>query len=175
MKLISIHSKSIYSYCAYSHYSYSYYKHSILMTTQSGRRLNHLANEKSLYLQQHASNPVDWRPWGPTALELAKARQMPIFLSIGYASCHWCHVMERESFQQPHIAALLNASFVCIKVDREERPDIDGPFLQFVSALTGSAGWPLSVFLTPELKPFHGGTYMPPDIFAFLLSAIAKK
>jgi len=122
---------------------------------------NRLAGETSPYLLQHAHNPVDWHPWGPEALELARGEDRPIFLSIGYAACHWCHVMERESFEDPGTAAYLNANFVSIKVDREERPDLDAIYMQAVQALTGSGGWPMSVFLTPDGRPFHGGTYFP--------------
>ncbi len=128
-----------------------------------GMHTNRLIYEKSPYLLQHAHNPVDWRPWGPEALEEARRQDKPIFLSVGYSTCHWCHVMERESFQDPSIAALLNRHFVPIKVDREERPDVDRVYMSFVQATTGSGGWPLSVFLTPELEPFFGGTYFPPD------------
>ncbi|HEX2767417.1 MAG TPA: thioredoxin domain-containing protein [Candidatus Limnocylindria bacterium] len=124
---------------------------------------NRLAGETSPYLLQHAHNPVDWYPWGPEALERAKAEDKPIFLSIGYAACHWCHVMERESFENPDIAALMNEQFVSIKVDREERPDLDDVYMAAVQAMTGSGGWPMSVFLTPDLKPFFGGTYFPPE------------
>ncbi|HEX5226076.1 MAG TPA: thioredoxin domain-containing protein [Bryobacteraceae bacterium] len=124
---------------------------------------NHLITEKSPYLQQHAHNPVDWYPWGPAAFEKARAENKPIFLSIGYSTCHWCHVMERESFENDAIAAILNRSFVPVKVDREERPDVDRIYMTFVQASTGSGGWPMSVFLTPDLKPFFGGTYFPPD------------
>ena len=124
---------------------------------------NRLIDETSPYLLQHAHNPVDWRPWGPEALERARSEDLPIFLSIGYAACHWCHVMERESFENPEIAALMNKHFVSIKVDREERPDLDDVYMAAVQAMTGSGGWPMSVFLTPDLRPFFGGTYFPPD------------
>jgi hypothetical protein len=124
---------------------------------------NRLASEASPYLRDHAENPVDWYPWGEEALSRAKAEDKPIFLSIGYSACHWCHVMARESFSDPKIAEILNAHFVCIKVDREERPDVDEIYIEAVRIMTGSAGWPLSVFLTPELKPFYGGTYFPPE------------
>ena len=124
---------------------------------------NRLADETSPYLLQHAHNPVDWYPWGREALERARAEDRPIFLSIGYAACHWCHVMERESFENPEIAALMNERFVSIKVDREERPDLDDVYMAAVQAMTGSGGWPMSVFLTPDLRPFYGGTYFPPD------------
>jgi uncharacterized protein YyaL (SSP411 family) len=124
---------------------------------------NRLINEKSPYLLQHAHNPVDWHPWGREAFDEAKRRSKPIFLSIGYSTCHWCHVMERESFENEKIAAILNENFVCIKVDREERPDIDAIYMAFVQATTGGGGWPMSVWLTPDLKPFVGGTYFPPE------------
>jgi uncharacterized protein len=123
---------------------------------------NRLARESSPYLLQHADNPVDWYPWGPEALGRASAEQKPIFLSVGYSTCHWCHVMEHESFEHAEIAAALNAHFVSIKVDREERPDIDRVYMLFVQATTGQGGWPMSVFLTPDLQPFYGGTYYPP-------------
>ena len=124
---------------------------------------NRLAAEKSPYLLQHANNPVDWYPWGEEAFARARAEDKPIFLSIGYSTCHWCHVMEHESFESPAVAALLNEGFVSIKVDREERPDVDRVYMAFVQATTGAGGWPMSVWLTPELKPFYGGTYFPPD------------
>jgi uncharacterized protein len=124
---------------------------------------NHLINEKSPYLQQHAHNPVDWYPWGEGAFEKARAEDKPIFLSVGYSTCHWCHVMERESFESDAIAQILNRWFVPVKVDREERPDVDRVYMTFVQASTGGGGWPMSVFLTPQLKPFFGGTYWPPD------------
>jgi uncharacterized protein YyaL (SSP411 family) len=123
---------------------------------------NRLANETSPYLLQHAANPVDWYPWGAEALARAKAEDKPVFLSIGYSACHWCHVMERESFENPDIAALMNEHFINIKVDREERPDLDQIYMASVMAMTGHGGWPMSVFLTPDLKPFFGGTYFPP-------------
>ena len=123
---------------------------------------NHLINESSPYLLMHAHNPVDWYPWGREAFERAKQENKPIFLSVGYSTCHWCHVMERESFSNPEIARLMNEHFVNIKVDREERPDVDRIYMTFVQATTGSGGWPMSVFLTPDLKPFFGGTYWPP-------------
>ena len=124
---------------------------------------NRLASEKSPYLLQHASNPVDWYPWGEEAFAAARREDRPIFLSIGYATCHWCHVMEHESFEDAAIARVLNARFVPIKVDREERPDVDRVYMLFVQATTGSGGWPMSVWLTPGLQPFYGGTYFPPD------------
>src|SRR5262245_28752931 len=122
---------------------------------------NRLAGETSPYLLQHANNPVDWFPWGPDALARAKLLDRPVFLSIGYAACHWCHVMERESFEDPETAAGLNARFVAIKVDREERPDLDAIYMGAVQAMTGQGGWPMSVFLTPDGRPFYGGTYFP--------------
>jgi uncharacterized protein YyaL (SSP411 family) len=124
---------------------------------------NRLAGETSPYLLQHAHNPVDWFPWGPEALAKAKAEDKPIFLSIGYAACHWCHVMERESFEDAATAADLNRDFVAIKVDREERPDLDQVYMGAVQAMTGGGGWPMSVFLTPDGRPFYGGTYFPPE------------
>ncbi len=124
---------------------------------------NRLAREQSPYLRMHARNPVDWYPWGDEAFERARLERKPIFLSVGYSTCHWCHVMERESFEDPEVAALMNRDFVSIKVDREERPDVDRVYMAFVQASTGSGGWPMSVFLTPDLKPFYGGTYWPPE------------
>jgi uncharacterized protein YyaL (SSP411 family) len=124
---------------------------------------NRLAKETSPYLLQHAENPVDWYPWGEEALKRAGEEDKPIFLSIGYSSCHWCHVMAHESFENEGIASLLNQDFISIKVDREERPDIDGIYMDAVQSMTGGGGWPLTVFLTPEGKPFHGGTYFPPE------------
>lgn len=124
---------------------------------------NKLAGEKSPYLLQHQHNPVDWLPWGDEAFALARSEDKPIFLSIGYSTCHWCHVMERESFEIEAVARVMNEGFINIKLDREERPDVDRVYMTFVQATTGSGGWPMSVFLTPELKPFYGGTYFPPD------------
>ena len=124
---------------------------------------NRLANETSPYLLQHAENPVDWYPWGEEALNRARDEDRPILLSIGYSACHWCHVMERESFENDDIAALMNEHFVNIKVDREERPDLDAVYMEAVQMLTSSGGWPMTVFLTPEGRPFYGGTYFPPD------------
>jgi len=124
---------------------------------------NALAAETSPYLRQHAQNPVDWLPWGPAALARAREEDRPLLVSIGYSSCHWCHVMERESFEDPHTAALMNESFVCVKVDREERPDVDALYMEAVQSMTGHGGWPLNVFLTPEQLPFYGGTYFPPE------------
>ena len=129
----------------------------------TAKHTNSLAREKSPYLLQHAHNPVDWFAWNAAAFAKARAENKPIFLSIGYSTCHWCHVMERESFEDEKIGAFLNQHFVSIKVDREERPDVDKIYMTFVQSTTGSGGWPLNVFLTPELKPFFGGTYFPPD------------
>ena len=124
---------------------------------------NHLSNENSPYLLQHSNNPVDWYPWGDEALNRARLEDKPIFLSIGYAACHWCHVMERESFENPSTAALMNKYFINIKVDREERPDLDSIYMSATMAMTGSGGWPMSAFLTPDLQPFYTGTYFPPE------------
>ena len=124
---------------------------------------NRLAGETSPYLLQHANNPVDWYPVGPDALAAAKLLDRPIFLSIGYAACHWCHVMERESFEHEPTARYLNDHFVSIKVDREERPDLDQVYMAAVQAMTGGGGWPMSVFLTPDGRPFYGGTYFPDE------------
>ncbi|HTB50517.1 MAG TPA: thioredoxin domain-containing protein [Solirubrobacteraceae bacterium] len=141
---------------------------------------NALAAESSPYLRQHASNPVDWMPWGAAALERARERDVPLLVSIGYSSCHWCHVMERESFEDEHIAQLMNEGFVCVKVDREERPDVDALYMEAVQGMTGHGGWPLNVFLTPEGLPFHGGTYFPPrerpgmPSFAQVLLAVSE-
>src|ERR1700745_3269307 len=123
---------------------------------------NRLASETSPYLLQHAHNPVDWFPWGEEALEKARSEDKPILVSIGYAACHWCHVMERESCEDKDTAALMNEHFINIKIDREERPDLDHIYMDAVQAMTGSGGWPLNVFFTPDLKPFFGGTYFPP-------------
>ncbi len=126
------------------------------------KHTNHLINETSPYLLQHAHNPVSWYPWGEEALELARQDDRPILLSIGYSACHWCHVMERESFENEEIAGLMNKHFVSIKVDREERPDLDNIYMQAVQAMTGQGGWPMTMFLTPDGRPFYGGTYFPP-------------
>jgi hypothetical protein len=142
--------------------------------------MNRLADATSPYLLQHAENPVDWYPWGPDALARAREEDRPIFLSIGYSACHWCHVMAHESFEDPAIAEQLNRDFVAIKVDREERPDIDDVYMGAVQAMTGSGGWPLSVFLTPDLEPFFGGTYFPPSArhglpaFSTVLDGVAE-
>ena len=125
------------------------------------RHENHLKGQQSPYLKQHANNPVDWYPWSGEALERAKKEDRPLLISIGYSSCHWCHVMEKESFEDPETARIMNENFVSIKVDREERPDLDSLYIKAVSAMTGRAGWPLTVFATPEGIPFYGGSYFP--------------
>jgi uncharacterized protein YyaL (SSP411 family) len=125
--------------------------------------MNRLAQETSPYLLQHAGNPVDWHAWGQVALDRARAEGKPLLVSIGYSACHWCHVMERESFADEATAAVMNELFVNVKVDREERPDIDAVYMDAVVALTGQGGWPLTVFLTPDGEPFFGGTYFPPE------------
>jgi uncharacterized protein len=141
---------------------------------------NRLASETSPYLLQHADNPVDWYPWGDEAFGLARESDRPVLVSIGYAACHWCHVMERESFEDPAVAAVMNESFVCIKVDREERPDVDAIYMDAVQAMTGQGGWPLNAFLTPDGVPFYAGTYFPPEprhglpSWRQLLAAIAE-
>ena len=124
---------------------------------------NRLITETSPYLLQHAENPVDWYPWGEEALGRALREDKPILLSIGYSACHWCHVMERECFENHEIARIMNENFINIKVDREERPDLDNIYMEAVQAMTGSGGWPLTLFLTPTGKPFYGGTYFPPQ------------
>jgi uncharacterized protein len=127
--------------------------------------MNRLASEKSPYLLQHAGNPVDWRPWGHDAFAAAFREDKLVFLSVGYATCHWCHVMAHESFEDPGVAAVLNEHFVSIKVDREERPDVDRVYMAFVQATSGGGGWPMSVWLMPDGRPFYGGTYFsrPPS------------
>ena len=129
----------------------------------ASRPANRLANETSLYLRQHAHNPVDWYPWGPEALGRAREEDKPILLSVGYSACHWCHVMERESFEDAETAAYMNEHFVNVKVDREERPDVDAIYMEAVQAISGHGGWPMTVFLDPDGVPFYGGTYFPPD------------
>lgn len=124
---------------------------------------NKLIDEKSPYLLQHVHNPVEWYPWGGEAFDTARREDKPIFLSIGYSTCHWCHVMERESFEDPEIAKLLNETFVSIKVDREERPDIDMFYMQVCQMMTGRGGWPLTIIMTPEKEPFYAATYIPRD------------
>lgn len=140
----------------------------------TAKRQNRLAGSQSPYLLQHAANPVDWYPWGEEAFARARAENKPIFLSVGYATCHWCHVMERESFENEQVAKIMNEHFVCIKVDREERPDVDDTYMKFVQMLTRHGGWPMSVWLTPDGKPFFGGTYYPPERFTALLKQIAQ-
>ena len=141
---------------------------------------NRLADETSPYLLQHAENPVEWYPWGEDAFAAAREADKPIFLSVGYSTCHWCHVMAHESFESDAVAEVLNRDFIAIKVDREERPDVDRVYMTFVQATTGSGGWPMSVWLTPALKPFFGGTYFPPQTrwgragFIEVLQAIAR-
>jgi uncharacterized protein YyaL (SSP411 family) len=141
---------------------------------------NALLHESSPYLRQHAHNPVDWLPWGPEAFERARARGVPVLVSIGYSSCHWCHVMERESFEDEATARVMNEEYVCVKVDREERPDVDALYMEAVQGMTGHGGWPLNVFLTPEAAPFYGGTYFPPrerpgmPAFTQVLQAVAE-
>ncbi|XP_014891122.1 spermatogenesis-associated protein 20 isoform X1 [Poecilia latipinna] len=151
--------------------SASYYSPSVFLSMASGssdppsphpKHTNRLAKERSPYLLQHAHNPVDWYPWGHEAFEKAKKEDKPIFLSVGYSTCHWCHVMERESFKDEEIGKILSDNFVCIKLDREERPDVDKVYMTFVQATSGGGGWPMSVWLTPDLRPFIGGTYFPP-------------
>src|SRR3954462_4339548 len=125
--------------------------------------MNRLAHETSPYLLQHKDNPVDWHPWGEEALGRAKREDKPLLVSIGYSACHWCHVMERESFEDPEVAAVMNELFVCVKVDREERPDVDAIYMDAVQAMTGQGGWPLNAFLRPDGVPFYAGTYYPPQ------------
>ena len=150
------------------------------MSEAQVRKPNRLIKEKSPYLLKHAYNPVDWYPWGREALSRAKNDNKPIFLSIGYSSCHWCNVMERESYEDEKVAAILNKNFIPVKVDREERPEVDEFYMKAVQALTGRGGWPLNVFLTPDLRPFYGGTYFPPEAryglpsFTQLLDFVAK-
>ncbi|NIS61434.1 MAG: DUF255 domain-containing protein, partial [Proteobacteria bacterium] len=124
---------------------------------------NRLIYSKSPYLLQHATNPVDWYPWGPEAFEKARKEDKPIFLSIGYSTCHWCHVMAHESFEDPEVARLMNDVFVSVKVDREERPDIDSVYMTVCQMMTGSGGWPLTIVMTPDKKPFFAGTYFPKE------------
>ena len=151
-----------------------------VMASEKSVHSNRLAREKSPYLLQHKDNPVDWYPWGDEAFQKAKAEDKPVFLSIGYSTCHWCHVMEEESFENAETAKVLNDHFVSIKVDREERPDLDSVYMSYVQAVTGTGGWPMSVFLTPDKKPFYGGTYFPPQDrwgmpgFPALLRSIAE-
>src|SRR5881397_3412664 len=134
---------------------------------------NRLASQTSPYLQQHAANPVDWYPWGPEALERARREDKPILLSIGYAACHWCHVMAHESFEDPAVAAILNELTVPVKVDREERPDVDAIYMTATQAMTGQGGWPMTVFATPDGAPFYCGTYFPREHFVRLVHAVS--
>lgn len=142
---------------------------------------NHLKNQNSPYLLQHANNPVHWYPWGDRAFEKARREDKPIFLSIGYSTCHWCHVMAHESFENKEIADILNQYYISVKVDREERPDIDSVYMTVCQALTGNGGWPMSIFMTCEQKPFFAGTYFPPELrygvmgFREVLLIVAKK
>jgi uncharacterized protein len=135
---------------------------------------NHLSGQQSQYLRQHSTNPIDWYPWGKEALDKAVTENKPIFLSIGYSSCHWCHVMEKEVFIKDDVAEIMNKDFICIKVDREERPDLDTVYMEAVQAISGSGGWPLSVFLTPRLQPFYGGTYFQYEHFMALAKSIIE-
>src|SRR3954447_658289 len=141
---------------------------------------NRLAHESSPYLLQHAENPVDWYPWSDEAFARARAEDRPVLLSVGYSACHWCHVMEHESFEDEATAQLMNELFVSVKVDREERPDVDAVYMDAVVSLTGQGGWPMTVFLTPTGEPFYGGTYYPPEprhglpAFRQILSAVAE-
>src|SRR5579884_2616572 len=142
--------------------------------------MNRLAEENSPYLRQHRDNPVDWYPWGAEAFDRARAEDKPVLLSVGYSACHWCHVMAHESFEDPATAAVMNAGFVNVKVDREERPDVDEIYMDAVQALTGGGGWPMTVFLTPDGRPFYAGTYFPPragrgmPAFTDVLNAVAE-
>ncbi|MEE9134827.1 MAG: DUF255 domain-containing protein, partial [Nitrososphaerales archaeon] len=144
------------------------------MTNSSKGKSNRLINEKSPYLLQHAHNPVDWFAWGDEALSKAKRENKIIFLSIGYSTCHWCHVMAHETFENDEAAEILNQNFIPIKVDREERPDIDELYMKAVTSMGGQGGWPLTVFLTPDLKPFYGGTYYPLSSFKSLLGSVTE-
>lgn len=170
VKAVAVHSVSATMACSSS------------SSASSGEKTNRLANERSPYLLQHAKNPVDWYPWCQDAIAKAKAEDKPIFLSVGYSTCHWCHVMERESFENDDIAKVMNEHFVNIKVDREERPDIDRIYMTYIQATSGGGGWPMSVWLTPDLTPIVGGTYFPPDDryfgrpgFKTLLTSIAEQ
>src|SRR6516165_9693019 len=136
--------------------------------------MNRLADQTSPYLRQYAANPVDWYAWGPDAFAAARLRDVPILLSVGYSACHWCHVMAHESFEDPATAAVMNSGFVNIKVDREERPDVDSIYMEAVQATTGSGGWPMTVFLFPDGRPFLGGTYFPRARFVQLLGDVQR-
>ena len=133
------------------------------ITSNQSVEPNRLINESSPYLLQHATNPIDWFPWGAEAFDKARREDKPVFLSIGYSTCHWCHVMEHESFSDPEVAELLNRSFISIKVDREERPDIDQVYMTVTQAITGSGGWPMTILMTPDKEPFYAGTYFPKE------------
>ncbi|MFT4658716.1 MAG: hypothetical protein ACI8V4_002911, partial [Ilumatobacter sp.] len=135
--------------------------------------MNRLANETSPYLRQHRDNPVDWYPWGDAAFAAARERNVPILLSVGYSACHWCHVMAHECFEDTEVADSMNTLFVNVKVDREERPDVDALYMDGLQALTGRGGWPMTMFLTPDAQPFYGGTYFPKDTFLKTLALIA--
>src|ERR1700761_8710453 len=132
------------------------------MSRAEGSSTNTLGLATSPYLRQHADNPVHWQQWSPEALAQAAERDVPVLLSVGYAACHWCHVMAHESFEDDEVAAAMNAGFVCVKVDREERPDVDAVYMTATQALTGQGGWPMTCFLTPDGRPFYAGTYFPP-------------
>src|SRR5687768_1301611 len=136
------------------------------------RRVNRLRDETSPYLRQHADNPVDWYAWGDDAFAAARERHVPVLLSVGYSACHWCHVMAHECFEDDEVAGVMNARFVNVKVDREERPDVDSIYMDAVQAMTGRGGWPMTVFMTPEGEPFYGGTYFPKPHFLRLMEAI---
>ncbi len=148
-------------------------RHALASDNSQPLKLNRLKKEKSPYLLQHADNPVHWYPWGEEAFEAAKSQNKPIFLSIGYSTCHWCHVMERESFENEEVAALLNANFICIKVDREELPDVDQMYMDVIQAMTGSGGWPMTAILDPQKIPFFGGTYFPKDELLEVLQSLS--
>jgi uncharacterized protein YyaL (SSP411 family) len=136
--------------------------------------MNRLADATSPYLEQHKDNPVDWWPWGPEAFAEAKRRDVPVLISVGYAACHWCHVMAHESFEDPEVAAVVNEATVPIKVDREERPDVDAVYMTATQAITGQGGWPMTVFATPEGEPFYCGTYYPRDMFVRLVLSVSQ-
>src|SRR6202161_3634000 len=138
------------------------------------RCVNQLKSATSPYLLQHADNPVDWWPWSPEAFDEARRRDVPVFLSVGYAACHWCHVMAHESFEDPAVAEVVNSRGVAIKVAREERPDIDAVYMSATQAMTGQGGWPMTVFMTPEGEPFYCGTYFPPAQFVQLVTAVSE-
>src|SRR5436190_12897996 len=142
--------------------------------SETSPKSNRLIHESSPYLLQHAHNPVDWFPWGEEALQKAKQEDKLILVSIGYAACHWCHVMEHQSFEDKQIAQVMNQNYVCIKVDREERPDVDQVYMDAIHAMGLQGGWPLNVFLNPEAKPFYGGTYFPPDQWTQVLENVAN-